>query len=236
MNHVAKKQGFTLIELMLAMSFVSLLLLAIAMTVIQVGNIYSRGMMLKDVNQTARDLSNDFSRSMGNSGYINPTTDFVQVTSSGLKVGGRLCLGTVSYIWNYGEARQINQPDLVRDANGTAIGLVKIVDPTRKYCSATSGSLPKNISVADQATMSQVLREGDRTMELYQFDLITTPTAIDTTTSQRLITIQYTIGSGNYTALTDDRTACKGPNEPGSDLQYCTVEQFSVTLRIGSGV
>ena len=235
MNHVVKNQGFTLIELMLAMTFVSFLLLAIAMTVIQVGNIYSRGMMLKDVNQTARDISADFIRSMGGSGYINPSTDFKQVTSSGLKVGGRVCLGTVSYVWNYGEARQRNHADLVKDSHGNAVGLVKIVDPTKKYCTVVSGSLPKVISAGDEATMSRVLREGDRTMDLYQFDLITDPLAVDAATLQRLVTIQYTIGSGNYTALNDARTACKGPGEPDADLQYCTVEQFNVTLRTGSG-
>ena len=49
------KKGFTLIELMLAMSFVSVLLLSIAMVGIQAGKMYSRGIVLR----YAHDMKND---------------------------------------------------------------------------------------------------------------------------------------------------------------------------------
>ena len=50
------KKGFTLIELMLAMSFISVLLLSIAMVGIQAGKMYSRGIVLRDVNKAGRDI------------------------------------------------------------------------------------------------------------------------------------------------------------------------------------
>lgn len=232
MNRVAKQQGFTLIELMLAMAFVSALLLAIAMTVIQVGTIYSRGMMLKEVNQTSRELSTDFARAIDTKGELTLATDYVQIESSGLAIGGRLCLGTISYLWNYGEALQEESPELTLDADGEPIRIAKVVDTTRKYCQKNAGALVvRDIEAVDAPQTSELLREGDRTLELYQLDIVGEPTAYDGTTRQQLYTIQYTIGSGAYTALNDDRTACKGPNEPGSDLQYCAVEQFSLVVR-----
>jgi len=241
MNRVDSQKGFTIIELTLAMAFVSFLLLAIALSVIQVGSIYNRGMMLKEVNQTSRDISNDFTHSIEARGEINMTTDYVQVSSGGLKLGGRLCLGSVSYIWNYGEAVQRSEQgqsvDITKNWDGKPVRIAKVVDPTKKYCAkdAVSGALvTKNIATADKAQTNELLREGDRTLELYQLEVISPLSAYDAATGQRLYTILYTIGSGKYDALVADRTACKGPTEPGSDLQYCTVEQFSVVVRAGS--
>ena len=64
MNRAAKQTGFTLIELMLAMTFISVLLLAIAMTIIQIGTIYNRGVTLKEVSQAARSISDELNRSI----------------------------------------------------------------------------------------------------------------------------------------------------------------------------
>ena len=46
---MGNRRGFTLIELMLAIAFISMLLLAIAAVGIQVGRIYTRGIVLRDV-------------------------------------------------------------------------------------------------------------------------------------------------------------------------------------------
>ena len=51
------QRGFTIIELMLAMTFVSFLLMAIAMVTVQVGKTYNRGLTLKTVNQSGRDIT-----------------------------------------------------------------------------------------------------------------------------------------------------------------------------------
>ena len=64
MNHVDKTKGFTLIELMLSMTFISILLVAIAVTIIQISNVYNRGITLKEVNQAGRSLSNELQRSI----------------------------------------------------------------------------------------------------------------------------------------------------------------------------
>lgn len=234
MNHVAKTKGFTLIELMLAMGFVSALLLAIAMSVIQVGTMYNKGMILKELNQTAREVSNDLDRTIGNQGGFSLDTDYVPVTASGLKIGGRLCLGSVSYLWNYGEALQTNNANIVKDSTGAPVRIAKVVDPTKKYCAKTAGVLNlSSIGAADQPNTTELLRAGDRTLEVYQLEIVKESTAYDSSTGQQLYTIMYTIGSGAYTALNDDRTACKGPGEAGADLQYCAVEQFTLVLRTG---
>jgi prepilin-type N-terminal cleavage/methylation domain-containing protein len=61
MNH-AKKQGFTLIELMLAMAFIAMLLLAIALIILQISTIYNRGLTIKEAVQASSAISSDLSQ------------------------------------------------------------------------------------------------------------------------------------------------------------------------------
>src|SRR5687768_8731757 len=110
MNHVNAK-GFTLIELMLAMTFISVLLVAIAMTTIQISNIYTKGITLREVDQAGRTLSNELQRNISASVPfdVTPKKDDSPATEDSKYVvrnedGGRLCLGKYSYLWNFGKA------------------------------------------------------------------------------------------------------------------------------------
>ena len=103
-NKRNRKSGFTLIELMLAMSFISLLLLAIAMTTIQVSNIYTKGITLREVNQAGRAVSEELQRSISASSPFEidaalPSNKYIVRAG-----GGRLCLGRYTYAWNFGSA------------------------------------------------------------------------------------------------------------------------------------
>ncbi|MEO7904731.1 MAG: hypothetical protein ABIR91_02990, partial [Candidatus Saccharimonadales bacterium] len=98
MNHSTNK-GFTIIELMLAMSFVAFLMLAIAMTTIQISNIYTRGITLREVNQAGRVVIDDLQRTVGSSARFDVATKYNTQAN-----GGRLCLGSFTYVWNNGSA------------------------------------------------------------------------------------------------------------------------------------
>src|SRR5688572_23689793 len=108
MNH-DNTRGFTLIELMLAMTFIAVLLIAIAMTTIQISNIYNKGMTLREVNQAGRALSDEFQRSIASAVPfdVTPKLDDSPATITSKYVvrdgGGRLCLGAYTYAWNYGK-------------------------------------------------------------------------------------------------------------------------------------
>ena len=60
-------------------SGVVLLIIAIALTVIQIGNIYNKGLTLKEVNQTGRDLGEDIRHTIAIGGTVDLTHDFVEV-------------------------------------------------------------------------------------------------------------------------------------------------------------
>ena len=235
MSHVVKQKGFTLVELMLAMGFISVLLLAIAMTVIQIGTIYNRGMTLKDINQTSRALSDDIRRSVSNSSSISLSTDYR--TSS---AGGRICLGSVSYIWNYSNALTKADPLVAKYDKRPAetLRLVRVPDKEKLYCAVkVDGSLAnRNIRALDDAQAQELLKSGDKDLAIHQLNLVSQPSAQDPATAQRLYVLTFTIGTATVSALTPDQTHCLAPGDPGADPVYCNVQQFSLVLRAGNRV
>lgn len=251
-----RRDGFTLIELMLAMTFVAILLLTIAMTVVQMGTIYNRGMTLKEVNQSARDVADDLRRTVQATGVFEvgtgtgDTTDYVKfsraVDGNNVVVSGRLCLGNYTYIWNTATAIETNFADRARfltsnGAAGDTVNFVKVPDSGKKYCAKnTSGALVnKNILYADVASATELLKPGDRTIRVLYFTLSTSATAYDATAGQRLYQVSYTLGTGATDTMVRTAgipTACLGPNEQNSNLAYCNVQQFGIVLRAGNTV
>lgn len=245
MNRAVKTQnGFTLIELMLAMTFISVLLLAIAMTIIQVGAIYNKGMALKDINQSGRSISDDMSRTVAASEAFSLTTDYVTGPD-----GGRVCLGSYSYVWNFAKSFPNNanltwyEGDLTKSVpNRTEIHLVKVPDAGKIYCQKDgTGALSyKSVRLIDTPQAQELIPSGDHTLGIEQLTLTTTAapadTAYDPATNERLYNLTYVLGTGNISAMNNTQTACLPPGSANSDVTYCNVEQFSLVLRAGNRV
>lgn len=86
------QRGFTIIELMLAMLFVSFILIFMSLTIVQMLRIYDKAVSMKQVNQAGRSVTEDISEAMRSQSPEKITTEFV---SSGL-----LCVGPTVYRWN----------------------------------------------------------------------------------------------------------------------------------------
>src|SRR5690606_3570780 len=172
MNHVDKQRqtGFTLIELMLAMTFISLLLIAIAMAVIQMTGTYNRGLALKEVNQTTRAVSESLRETAGQSDLIFADTDYIPTNTGG---SGRLCLGTYSYIWNTVRAFEGDtdaDPIHFESDNSRKLQLVRVPDPSKIYCSQPAGTLVyKNIRASDTSSVQELIDPGEHMLALSQF-------------------------------------------------------------------
>ncbi|HEY8886421.1 MAG TPA: type II secretion system protein [Candidatus Microsaccharimonas sp.] len=244
MNHKAKmmKKGFTLIELMLAMTFISILLLTIALTIVQIANIYNKGIITKEVNASSRAISDELNQAMRSSGSITLANKYVQSNW-----GGRLCIGQYSYVWNYGTALA-NQDVNRNQYSGPAtsgntvitggvtryeISLVKVPDAGGAYCVPNGGGVYPKI---DPTGAVELLRTGDHGLVLHSMTVTSLPSGTDALSAQQLYKVSYTIGTADISALNADQTLCNGPGVPGSDLNYCAVEQFTIVLRVVSGV
>jgi len=178
---VNKKSGFTIIELMLAMAFVSTLLIAVALTVIQIGNTYNRGITLKNVNQVGRSIANELQRSIAGSEEF----DIDSGVGSRYIVqdwGGRLCLGQYSYVWNYGNAIQVgdtarlntyvDSPDTIRFA--------KVLDQDSSYCDDSSKKIELNDAI-------ELVDAGENDLAIHDFLISTTDSAGDSKTGKGFI-------------------------------------------------
>lgn len=234
-NMKRRQAGFTLIELMLAMTFISILLLAIAMTIIQIGTIYNKGIVLKEMNQAARAIGDDMKRTTAASGAINLTNDLVTHSA-----GGRLCLGTYSYIWNTSKALEQNDVNVTTyiTVGKPPIHLVKVADSAKIYCAKTSAGVLtyKTVRAEDTATSQELIPAGDHSLGVNQLSLLPAATVTDTTTGESIYTLFYTLGAGRVSAMNADQSACLGPGDMNSDLTYCTVQPFTLVLRVGNKV
>lgn len=233
MNH--DKRGFTLIELMLSMSFLSVLLLAIALTVIQIGNIYNRGLTLKEVNQAGRSLSIELQRSIAQTSafpinYPTPGSKFINRSW-----GGRLCLGQHSYIWNYGTTLKNpgangSNSNVYTSASTAKIRFIKVPDPSAAYC-----AIPVSPAIDPNGAV-EMLTVGDRELAVHSFTISYDPSATDPITQQRLYNLSFIIGTNDQAALSANSSTCRTPDDIASDLAYCSVNQFNVTARTSNAV
>ena len=142
-QHTARRRepGFTLIELLLAMSFLSVLLIAITTSTLQIIGLYTKGVTLKSINLAGRDVADSFRRdalaSADGIRYVSPDK------GGGL---GRLCFGTMSYVWS--PAAKLQQGSAIRyqndtrqgDVRGDMIVLARVADAGARAPSTASAS------------------------------------------------------------------------------------------------
>jgi len=214
--------GFTLVELMLSMAFIAILLLAIALLVLQISSIYNKGLTLRAVNESGRTIISDVQRTLNTASpqlttYVND--DDVTPT------GGRLCVGTTVYAWNFGGYLD-DSTVFNKDVNGvTDIRLVKFNSgATTDYCQPQSGTYPP---IPLQRT--EMLAAGDSNIALHTFSISDQPVAGDD--SQRIYLIDLVIGTNEAGVIAGN--GCRLP-ESRVDDEYCAVNEFSFTARAGN--
>lgn len=124
-----KHAGFTLIEMMLAMAVVSFMLLFVVSAIMQATRLYTKGLAIRQINQTGRQVIDTLGKSMR---YAKPTY---------LAANKRICVGGTTYAWNVeNEAASVYKNKL---DDGTAVRFVSVQDPTGDLCVASP--MPPNI-------------------------------------------------------------------------------------------
>lgn len=232
MNH-DKRRGFTLIELMLAMTFISILLVAIAMTTIQISNIYNKGITLREVNQAGRAVSEELQRSIASSVPfdVTPKKDDSPATATSKYVvrpgGGRLCLGNYTYAWNYGKSLTASPsvPPFNKYTDGSLLRFVKVSDPSGALCASPATSIIR-------ANATEMLSSGDRDLVVHSFDIV--ETSNDPDVSQAVYAVSLLIGTNDREQLTANDASCKPPSAEVGDENYCSVNQFDIIARAGN--
>jgi type II secretory pathway pseudopilin PulG len=228
------RHGFTLIELMLAMTFIAMLLVAIALTTIQISNIYTKGITLREVNQAGRSLSDELQRTIASatpfdvtpkgSGDNAPASRYIVSAD-----GGRLCLGTHTYVWNYGKA--IKAGTIFNNYSGTntntvPIRFIRVVDPNGQLCTTP------NMPTIDRTKATDLLSSGDRDLVLHPFSIART--SQDPGSNQAIYSISMLIGTNDRDQLAANDTSCKPPADGVGNEGYCSVNRFDIIARAGN--
>lgn len=234
MNHgrntyKSTQKGFTLVELMLAMAGVAFLLLAIAMTTIQISNIYSKGTTLKSVNQAGRDLSDVLQRDIKSSTPFDLTSPSKYLSTPH---GGRLCMGQYSYVWNYGATitSSSTTDKIVFDDGSTPVRLARVLDAGGQLCINADAHQP---IVRDNAT--ELLNSADSDgLDLALHSFTVTSSAPDPSTGQALYSVSFSLGTNDVKALSTGDASCRPPNEDESNWEFCAVNIFEFTTRAGN--
>ena len=221
---------------MLAMAFVSFLLLAVAMTVIQIANIYNKGLTIKDVNQAGSSISSELQRSIASSLPFDVNSDDIYIKKN---FGGRLCTGQFSYVWNYGSyiAKSVKKGGKKPKVNiytyddnvDKIIRFVKVLDSGALYCKN-----PKEKIKYDDAV--ELLDVGEHNLAIHEFEIEAPKSAFDGATGQQLYNISFLIGTNNQSAIDSQYMNCKPPNESGADPTYCYINRFEIVARAGNSV
>lgn len=243
MNRVASKyslqRGFTIVELLLAMTFVSILMLSIALVVIQVSNIYNKGLTLRAVDQTGRAVSADIQRVLGQAEPLASLQGafIVQRGNAAAETddakGGRFCTGEFTYIWNYGVALDEANYDPINtyrtnpNDEEKELRFVRIRDDDAYYCTNDGGLPPVSPDGA-----IELLAEGDRNLVVHDFSV--EQIAYDPLLSQALYRVRMQLGTNDQAALTSADRSCKPPSEESAFQDFCAVNIFEFTAQVGN--
>ncbi len=124
------EKGFTIIELLMAMAFLAFLLIFVITATVQMMRSYSKGLTIKQMNQSGRSLTEEMVRDarFADSSSVNVSA----VTK------GRLCLGSAVYVWNPpGSSSGEN-----KFSDGTAVDIARLTDNSGVYCTDPTRPIP----------------------------------------------------------------------------------------------
>lgn len=226
MSHVSSKssqQGFTIVELTLAMAFIAMLLLAIALLTSQISTVYNKGLTLKAVNDAGTFLSRDLQQTLNEAAgsqvrYVNEGD------------GGRLCANNIVYAWNYGNRISGTYGFNGRNRIGTSNEEVRFVRFTGGtiHCTSVAGEysfLPTDSS----ARLTHLLKDGDADLVVHP-NLTFERSDVAGDDSQTIYSISFILGTRDMPGI--GASGCRAPASKVDDV-YCAVNQFDFTARAG---
>lgn len=264
MNHkqslnVNFRQGFTIIETLLSMTFISILLLSVVHTTISTMQLYRKGVSLKEVNRVGRSITEDLTLAINQSTAITLPTDAAAIGAPSLPVGlnqnhlanstlpiktsfrytasegGVFCTGQVSYLWT-------------APSKLTEVGSLSISNAKRLWRFGNSRTelirfgkvndpnqdychkTPQKIAnPLPRDQVVELIKPGDRYLALQDFQILASRTNGDT--GQSLYAINFVLGTFRTGSIITN-ASCSPPGGVDGDLQdYCAINKFSVTAR-----
>lgn len=198
------KNGFTVIELMLAMAFLGFILLFVVTSLMQMMRTYNKGLVYKEINQAGRTINEEFIRNVRTAkpGSIN-----VQQ-----QLKGRICVGGQAYIWNAPDT----SPQNVYAVDHTPVtGIIRVVDTAGQLCALGGGGALPDVS----RSLATILASG--TVQVQRFTVQQADNG-----NLALIDMLLSTTGDNAPVETAGEINCPA----GSAGDFCAVADFSTTI------
>lgn len=209
-NHTKKAAGFTLVELTLAIAFIAFLVMFTVVATLQVMRTYNKGLAVKEINQTARTIVEELSRSLRAATPTSINTAPNDATPS----QSRICIGGVSYIWNVAGGN-LNK----YSSTGTPpVTFVRANDSGAALCSSSGGIYP-NVDPANATTLlsDRVWVQSLTVIKNPTTGLATVTMQLSTTDDPTSPILETVVGGG---------VRCKG----STGDQFCAVATLTTTV------
>ncbi len=225
-NNQHTRRGFTIIELTLVMAAMSIMLLAILYATLHAGALYDKGITNRTVNQMSRDISDMFRRDFAT---IDPSKVQFVTTGTAPNTSGRLCLGSISYLWNTAPLLNTAPATGIKTSTGTPLVFVRVTDPGSYYCSPAGGPYPTTLLAG--ATVTNVLSGTGRDFAVYSFAF--PPATISG--AQGIFELKLTVGTNEQgtTQAAAGTTQCRPATDNSSDFNYCSIVDLDIIVRSG---
>ncbi len=215
-KHNSRQSGFTIIELTLAMTMLSVLLIIILLSVFNLISIYNKGITLKRANQSARTIASemqaDFRRSVaGTDGGVSVGERTNTPTGHTGAILTGICTGQHTYLWNTinNDGSSTNE---TYDNGDPVVGMIQLSDSSGEYCKNTNLHPPKQSTATTQVKL--LLEDGLIIHEL---------TKLDIGGSGKLMKFTFTVSTDDTGVIT------AGQCSAGADGEFCALNTFIVT-------
>lgn len=211
MKNKKYQSGFTITELSIAMTMLSVLLVVILLSILNITEIYNKGLTLKRVNQSGSAIARNLQTSLRKSSPGNVLSTSRPLTATET-VNTRLCTGIYSFVWSV----LGNGANAIESfSSGEEISLIRVKDSSAKLCKPDPPDIDKN--------------DPSVTVLLGDALVIRQPTGVTISDDLSLVTMQFTIStladSSDIIYDTSGRAACSGD----SNDDFCALNTFVVT-------
>lgn len=215
---ISNNKGFTLTELSLAMAMLSVLLIIILLSILNITGVYNKGITLKRVNQSGRtiaaEMQTDLRKSIPNGGITKRVT-----TVGADKFLTGICTGQNSYIWNVYKDGVSVGTNITFDT-GEPVSFVKVPD---------DGSLCKPLPPGPKKSISSVLLNDELVIgEPVCFG--SAPDFCDPSSAAggKMVRFEFTISTQNQ-GIGADSDITGGVCNGGGGNDFCALNTFVVT-------
>ncbi len=232
-----RTQGFTLVEMTIAIAFLSVLMMAILTISMSAGKLYIKGDTNKSINQAGRDFADTIRRDFLATGVgsITSVPPINGGSAADPQYSGRICVGSVAYLWNTAGLLNVDSPApgslITMGASSKPVKLVRVSRTSQLYCQPNgSGRYPTVIDSSDVAT--ELFAGTGREYALY--DMTIQQIAADG--EKGMYRISYTLGTNEPGATERDAAGfvrCKTDNAQAANFSYCSVSEFEMLVRVG---